>query len=99
MDKGDPGPHSPGPGRRLQQLEAGVPGRKHTLNEPRGVLLVRAREPEEVADDLRRAVSRVRGTNMVKTGHAPGPVHFPQRFSLSRGAARGLILFDILFHM
>ena len=143
MDKGNPGPHAPGPGRlihhshpapaqvrhrlvdvgdlhgdvmqcrsspvnepgdrprsrRLKQLEIGVPGRKHTLNEPRGVLLVHARESEEVTDDLGRAVSRVRKGNMVKTGHLPGSVHFPQRFSLVRSAGYRLILRDILFYM
>jgi hypothetical protein len=85
--------------RRLKQLEIGVPGRKHTLNEPRGVLLVHARESEEVTDDLGRAVSRVRKGNMVKTGHLPGSVHFPQRFSLVRSADHRLILRDILFYM
>jgi hypothetical protein len=84
---------------RLKKLEIGVPGRKHTLNEPRGDLLVHARESEEVTDDLGRAVSRVRKGNMVKTSHLPGSVHFPQRFSLVRGAGHGLILRDILFYM
>jgi hypothetical protein len=36
--------------RRLKQLEIGVPRRKHTLHKPLGMLLVRAREPEEIAD-------------------------------------------------
>jgi hypothetical protein len=41
----------------------------------------------------------VRKGNMVKTGHLPGSVHFPQRFSLVRSPAHGLILRDILFYM
>ena len=65
--------------RGLEQLEIGVPGRKHTLNEPRGVLLVRTHESEEVADDMGRALSPVREGNMVKADHLPGAV--PQRFS------------------
>ena len=85
--------------RRLKQLEIGLPGRKHTLHKPRGVLLVCAREPEEVADDLWRAVSRVRKGNMVKTGHLPGSVHFRQPFSLVHSAGHDLILRDILFYM
>jgi len=143
MDKGDPGPHAPGPGRlihhshpapaqvrhrlvdvgdlhgdvmqcrsspvnepgdrprsrRLKQLEIGVPGRKHTLNEPRGVLLVHAREPEQVADYLWRAVSRVCEGNMVNTGHLPGSAHFPQRFSRAHRAGCDLMLRDIIFYM
>ncbi len=92
----EPG-HRPG-SRRLKQLEIGLPGRKHTLNKPRGALLVGARKPEEVADDLWRAFSRVRKGNVVKTGHLPGSVHFHQRFSFVRGAGRYLILRDILFY-
>jgi hypothetical protein len=41
----------------------------------------------------------VRKGNMVKTGHLPGSVHFPQRFSLVRSASHRLILRDILFYM
>ncbi len=89
---------SPG-SRRLKQLEIGVPGRKHTLNEPRSVLLVHARQPEQVADYLWRAVSRVREGNMVNTGHLPGSVHFPQRFSHVHSAGHDLMLRDILFYM
>ena len=143
MDKRDPSPHPPGPGRlihhphpapaqvryclvdvgdlhgdvvqcrsppveepgdspwsrRLKQLEVGVAGWKHTLNESRGVFFVDAREPEEIADDLRRAVSPVREGNMVKTDHLPGAVRFRQRFSLVRSAGRDIILRDILFYM
>jgi len=45
------------------------------------MLLVRAREPEEIADYLWGAVSRVRKGNMVETGHLPVSVHFPGGFS------------------
>jgi hypothetical protein len=83
--------------RGLKQLEIGVPGRKHTLNKPRGVLFVRALQSEEVADDLGRALPPVREGNVVKTDHPPGAVHFPQRFSLVPSAGHDLILRDILF--
>jgi hypothetical protein len=41
----------------------------------------------------------VRKGNMVNTGHLPGSVHFPQRFSHVRSAGHDLMLRDILFYM
>jgi hypothetical protein len=62
------------------------------------VLFVDAREPEEIADDLRRAVSPVREGNMVKTDHLPGAVRIPQRFSLCAQPGTATLR-DILFYM
>lgn len=101
--QGRPAPvQEPGDGpwsRRLEQLEIGAPGRKHTLNEPRGALFVRARESEQVADDLGRAVSPVREGDVVKTDHLPGAVRVRQLLSLMRTAGRVFSLRDILFYM
>jgi hypothetical protein len=64
---------SPRPGH-LEQLEIGIPGRKHALNESFGMFFMRAYESEEAANDLGRVVSPVRESNVVKAGDLPGAV-------------------------
>jgi hypothetical protein len=83
---------------RLKQLEIGVPGRKHTLNETRGVLSVRALESEQIANNAGRAISPVREGNMVKPGHPPGAARFRQR-SPSCAARARYLLRNMLFYM
>lgn len=60
----------------LKQLEIGISGRKHTLNESFGVLFMRARESEEIAYDVWRFTSPVRESDVVKASDLPGAVCF-----------------------
>jgi hypothetical protein len=55
------------------------------------------RETQQVADELRRAVSAVSEGNMMKTGHLPGTVRLPHADLLARTDERDFSLRDILF--